>query len=172
MKIVLHEPETLSLRRKRCLKPKAKGNEKIHELAGVRSTQIGESIFVWPFCVILSGAKIGSNCNINCNCFIENDMIIGSNVTIKSGVYVWDGVRVEDNVFVGPCVAFTNDIFPRSKHYPVQFLQTFIGENASIGANSTILTGVKIGSYVLMGVGSMVTRDIPSSLCAMKIPQK
>lgn len=138
----------------------------IHELADVQTTQIGESTNIWQFCVVLSGAKIGSGCNINCNCFIENDVVIGSNVTIKSGVYIWDGVIIEDNAFIGPCVAFTNDLFPRSKQYPVHFESTEVGRNASIGANSTIIAGVHIGVFALVGAGSVVTRDVPShALC-------
>lgn len=138
----------------------------IHKLADVQTTQIGESTNIWQFCVVLSGAKIGSNCNINCNCFIENKVAIGSNVTIKSGVYIWDGVSIEDNAFIGPCVAFTNDLFPRSKQYPDYFALTTVCKNASIGANSTIIAGVRIGMYALIGAGSVVTRDVPPhALC-------
>ena len=90
-------------------------------------------------------------------------MIIGDNVTIKCGVYIWDGVSIADNVFIGPCVAFTNDIRPRSKQYPTKFEQTVISEWASIGANSTIIAGNKIGVYAMIGAGSVVTCDIPNN---------
>lgn len=111
----------------------------IHKLSDVQSTSIGEGTNIWQFVVILKEARIGKNCNVCANCFIENDVVIGNSVTIKSGVYIWDGVRVHDNVFIGPCVAFTNDKYPRSKNYDTQFYETIIGENSSIGANSTIL---------------------------------
>jgi len=133
----------------------------IHPLSDVLSKNIGENTSVWQFCVVLKNAVIGSNCNINCNCFIEHDVIIGNNVTIKPGVQLWDGVKVEDNVFIGPNVTFTNDLVPRSKIYPAEFKKTLIKKGASVGANSTIVAGIEIGEYALIGAGSVVTKSIP-----------
>ncbi|GAB4223631.1 MAG: acyltransferase [Francisella sp.] len=132
----------------------------IHKLADVQSQDIGQDTNIWQFCVVLKNAKIGSNCNINAQVFIENDVVIGNNVTIKSGVQIWDGIYIENNVFIGPNVTFTNDFLPRSKQYPNQFLKTNIREGASIGANSTIVGGVTIGKYAMIGAGSVVTKDI------------
>ena len=136
-------------------------NNHIHKLADVLSNDIGENTFIWQFTIILGEAVIGNNCNINCNCFIENDVIVGNNVTIKSGVQLWDGLRVEDNVFIGPNVTFTNDLTPRSKIYPKEFKKTVIQKGASIGANATILAGIEIGEFALIGAGSVVTKKIP-----------
>jgi acetyltransferase-like isoleucine patch superfamily enzyme len=137
----------------------------IHPLADVQSKDIGEDTKVWQFCVILAGAKIGKNCNINCNVFIEDDTIIGNNVTIKPGVQIWSGIMIEDNVFIGPNATFTNDLNPRSKHYPGTYLKTIVKKGASIGANATILAGVTIGEYAMIGAGSVVTKDVePYSL--------
>lgn len=133
----------------------------IHPLADVQSVKIGDNTFIWQFCVILKQAIIGSNCNINCNVFIENDVVIGDNVTIKPGVQIWDGVTIEDNVFIGPNVTFTNDLVPRSKQYPEVFATTIIKEGASIGANSTIIAGIVIGTHAFIGAGSVVTTSIP-----------
>ena len=132
----------------------------IHKLADVQSDNIGTDTNVWQFCVVLKDAIIGDNCNINANVFIENDVVIGANVTVKSGVQVWDGVRLEDNVFVGPNVTFTNDFLPRSKQYPKQFLKTIVREGASLGANATIVGGITIGKYAMIGAGSVVTKDV------------
>jgi UDP-2-acetamido-3-amino-2,3-dideoxy-glucuronate N-acetyltransferase len=90
----------------------------IHPLADVQTTQIGEGTRVWQFAVILSGARIGKNCNINCHTFIENDVVIGDNCTVKSGVYLWDGIAIENDVFIGPQVTFINNNNPRSRQYP------------------------------------------------------
>lgn len=136
---------------------------KIHQMADVQSTNIGDDTIIWQFCVVLSGAVIGNNCNINCNVFIENDVVIGNNVTIKPGVQIWDGVSLEDDVFVGPNVTFTNDLKPRSKQYPEKFEKTIIKKGASIGANSTILAGNVIGENALVGAGSVITKSVPAN---------
>jgi acetyltransferase-like isoleucine patch superfamily enzyme len=133
----------------------------IHPLADVQTHAIGENTLIWQFSVILKGAVIGSNCNINCHTFIENDVVIGNNVTLKSGVYLWDGITVEDHVFIGPNVTFTNDKVPRSKQYPAYFDRTVLKKGASIGAAATILGGVEIGQYALVGAGSLVTKSVP-----------
>lgn len=132
----------------------------IHKLADVQTQNIGENTNIWQFCVVLKNAKIGSNCNINAQVLIENDVIVGNNVTVKSGVQIWDGITLEDNVFVGPNVTFTNDFLPRSKQYPKEFLKTTIEKSASIGANSTIVGGIIIGEYAMIGAGSVVTKNV------------
>ena len=133
----------------------------IHPSSDVKSKNIGANTLIWQFCVVLENAVIGNNCNINCNVFIENDVIIGNNVTVKPGVQIWDGITLEDNVFVGPNVTFTNDLVPRSKVYPEKFIRTVVKKFASIGANTTIIAGIKIGDHSLIGAGSVVTKDIP-----------
>lgn len=135
----------------------------IHEKAIVESgATIGAHTRIWAFAHILSGAALGENCNICDYVFIENKVIIGDRVTIKCGVQVWDGVTIESDVFVGPNATFTNDLFPRSKHYPEKFLQTIIHTGASIGANATILPGIQVGAHAMIGAGAVVTRDIPA----------
>ena len=144
----------------------------IHPLADVKSKNIGEHTSVWQFAVILGDATIGTNCNINCHTFIENKVIIGNNVTVKSGVFLWDGIIVEDNVFIGPNVTFTNDKYPRSKVYPGEFQKTVIKNNVSIGANATILGGITIGEYALIGAGSVVTKDVEAFSLVVGNPGK
>lgn len=144
----------------------------IHPLSDVAECDIGESTRVWQFVVILKGAVIGDYCNICAHTLIESDVIIGNNVTIKSGVYIWDGVTLEDNVFVGPCVAFTNDKEPRSKQYPDSFLRTYVKKGASIGANATILPGVTLGENCMVGAGSVVINDVPPNAVVIGNPAK
>lgn len=140
--------------------PKTNDNIFIHPTSEVSTSQIGANTKIWQYTVILEGAILGENCNVNFSCFIENKVVIGNNVTIKSGIYIWDGVICEDDVFLGPNVVFTNDLYPRSKRYK-EPLETIIKKGASIGANSTILAGLVIGKYAMTGIGSVVTRDIP-----------
>lgn len=133
----------------------------IHEKAIVESLGIGEKTKIWAFAHILEGAKIGKNCNICDHTFIEGDVIIGDNVTIKSGVYLWNGIITGDNVFIGPNATFTNDIRPRSKMYLEESIKTYVEEGASIGANATIVCGITIGKWAMIGAGGVVTKDVP-----------
>jgi len=133
----------------------------IHPTSEVQSKNIGKGTMIWQYCVILENAVIGDNCNINFNVFVENDVIIGDNVTIKSGVQLWDGLVIGNNVFISPNVTFTNDLIPRSKQFPDKFLATEVKEGASIGANSTIIGGITIGKFSMIGAGSIVTKNIP-----------
>lgn len=135
---------------------------KIHPMSDVQTENIGEGTTIWQFCVVLAGAKIGKNCNLNALVLVENDVVLGDRVTVKSGVQLWDGLTVEDDVFIGPNATFTNDKFPRSKHYPAEFQRTLLKKGCSIGANATILGGVTIGHGALVGAGSVVTRDVPA----------
>lgn len=144
----------------------------IHPLSDVHSTNIGQNTRVWQYSVILKNAVIGAGCNICAHTLIENDVQIGNNVTIKSGVYIWDGISLEDNVFIGPCVTFTNDKKPRSKQYPESFAKTIVEQGVSIGANATILPGIRIGKNALIGAGTVVTKDVPENAIMVGNPAK
>lgn len=132
-----------------------------HELALVESHSIGERTTIWAFVHVLAGAVIGANCNICDHVFIENNVHIGDRVTVKCGVQLWDGVHVEDDVFIGPNATFTNDIFPRSKQYPDEFNKIVLRRGCSIGANATILSGIEIGEFAMVGAGAVVTKNVP-----------
>ena len=146
---------------------------KLHAAALVEpGATIGSGTRVWAFAHILGGARIGSDCNICDHTFIENDVVIGDRVTIKCGVYLWDGLRIEDDVFIGPNATFTNDRFPRSKQYPDEFPQTILEKGASVGANATILPGLRIGRGAMVGAGAVVTRDVPPNAVVVGNPAR
>lgn len=138
----------------------------------MQTDKIGEATFIWQHVIILKGAWIGNSCNINCHVFIENDVKVGNYVTIKSGVYLWDGIEIEDYVFIGPNATFTNDKFPRSKHYPDEFQRTSIKHYASIGAGAIILGGITIGEFALVGAGAVVTKDVPARAMVVGNPAR
>ncbi len=133
----------------------------IHRLADCMCKDIPESTNIWQFCVVFPKAQIGENCNICSHCLIENDVKIGNNCTIKCGVQLWDGIELEDNVMIGANCTFTNDRYPRAKNKDWKLLTTKICKGASIGAGSVILPGLTIGSYAMIGAGSVVTKDVP-----------
>lgn len=133
---------------------------------------IGSGTRVWGFTHLLSGARIGADCNICEQVFIEGDVVVGDRVTVKCGVQLWDGLRVEDDVFIGPNVTFTNDLFPRSKQYPDTFLQTHIKAGASIGGGAVILPGLTIGEKAMVGAGSVVTKSVPAGAVVVGNPAR
>lgn len=133
---------------------------------------IGERTRVWAFAHVLPGAVVGDDCNLCDHTFIENDVRIGNRCTIKCGVQLWDGICLGDDVFVGPNAAFTNDKLPRSKQYPDLFLKTHICHGASIGANATILPGLRIGEKSMIGAGAVVTHDVPPNAIVVGNPAR
>lgn len=147
-------------------------NYYVHPSALVETKTIGKNSKIWAFVHILKDVIIGSNVNICDHCFIEQGVVIGNDTTIKCGVWVWDGVKIEDNVFVGPSVAFTNDLYPRSKNIKFEKKQTLLQKGSSIGANATILAGVMIGSYAMIGAGSVVTKNVPDFTMVYGNPAK
>ena len=135
----------------------------IHPLSDCKNPNIPATTNIWQFCVVFSNCTIGDNCNICSHCLIENDVKIGNNVTIKCGVQIWDGIEIEDDVFIGANVTFTNDKYPKSKNPDWTLLRTKICKGASIGAGSTILPGITIGTNAIVGAGSVVTKSIPDN---------
>jgi len=142
----------------------------VHPQALCESKRVGAGTRVWAFAHVLEGAVIGRDCNVCDHTFIENDVVIGDRVTIKCGVQVWDGVRIEDDVFIGPNATFTNDRFPRSKVHQDAFPVTVICKGASIGANATILPGLTVGHYAVVGAGAVVTRSVPPNAVVVGNP--
>tara|TARA_B100000965_G_C19353862_1_gene653010 strand:- start:115 stop:696 length:582 start_codon:yes stop_codon:yes gene_type:complete len=123
--------------------------------------KIGNNTKIWHFSHIMSNSKIGTGCNIGQNVVISPDVIIGNNVKIQNNVSVYTGVICEDDVFLGPSCVFTNVINPRSAIIRRgNYIKTLVKKGASIGANATIICGNTIGSYSLIGAGSVITKDV------------
>jgi len=131
-----------------------------HPQSIVETRNVGQGTRIWAFSHLMKEVRLGTNCNVGEHCFIESGVVIGDEVVIKNGVALWEGVVVEDRAFLGPNCVFTNDLFPRSKVI-TERVQTRVREGASIGANATILCGIEIGRYSLIGAGSVVTRSVP-----------
>ena len=128
------------------------------------NVNIGEGTTIWHFSHIQSGAVVGEKCNIGQNVNIANNVKIGNHVKIQNNVSVYEGVELEDYVFCGPSMVFTNIKVPRSA-FPKKgsefYAKTLVKKYASIGANVTILCGITIGEYAMIGAGAVVTKDVP-----------
>jgi UDP-2-acetamido-3-amino-2,3-dideoxy-glucuronate N-acetyltransferase len=135
---------------------------RIHPTADVsQKANIGDGTSVWNQAQIRENAKIGENCNISKDVYIDFDVVIGNNVKIQNGVSVYHGVTIEDDVFLGPHMTFTNDLYPRAFISDFKVYETFVKRGASIGAHATIVCGITIGEYAMIGSGCVVTKDVP-----------
>ncbi len=143
----------------------------IHPSADVApEAKIGDNTKIWHLVQIRPGAQIGDECILGRGVYIDAQVVIGNRVKIQNYVSVYDGVTIKDGVFVGPQVVFTNDKNPRAVtpdgklkgNDEWEISLTFIGEGSSLGANSTIVCGVTIGPWAMVGAGSVITKDVPA----------
>jgi len=146
----------------------------VHETAVVDDgVEIGKGTKIWHFSHILKGSRIGGNCVIGQNVAIGPDVTVGNGCKIQNNVSVYKGVTLEDNVFCGPSCVFTNVYNPRAfverKH---EFKPTLVKKGATIGANATIVCGVSIGSYALVGAGAVVRKDVPDYAVVVGVPAR
>ncbi len=141
----------------------------VHPSAEVEAeSHIGEGTRIWRQAHIRAHAEIGAQCNIGKGVYIESHVHIGSRVKIQNHASLFEGVTIEDGVFIGPHVCFTNDMFPRAitpegklkSADDWEVTPTIVRYGASIGAGSVIVCGVTIGTFALIGAGSVVTKDV------------
>jgi acetyltransferase-like isoleucine patch superfamily enzyme len=142
---------------------------RIHPTAEVaEGARIGPGTSIWNQAQVRAGARIGAGCIIGKNVYVDTDVVIGDRCKVQNNVSLYHGVTIEDGVFIGPHVCFTNDKVPRAVN-PDGSLKTdddwdvgpiLVRGGAAVGANSTVLPGVTIGRWALVGSGSVVTRDV------------
>jgi UDP-2-acetamido-3-amino-2,3-dideoxy-glucuronate N-acetyltransferase len=135
----------------------------VHPTAIVdEGAKIGEGTKVWHFSHIMPGVVIGKNCNFGQNVFVANGVILGDNVKVQNNVSIYEGVICDEDVFLGPSMVFTNVNNPRSGvNRKGEYLKTWVGKGATIGANATIVCGHNIGKYAFIGAGAVVTKHVP-----------
>jgi UDP-2-acetamido-3-amino-2,3-dideoxy-glucuronate N-acetyltransferase len=130
---------------------------------------VGDGTYLWHHVMVRRGAIIGSQCILGYGVHIDTDVIVGNRVKIQNYVSVFHGVTIEDGVFVGPHAVFTNDKFPRAINSDGTLKstddwvvsETRVGYGATIGANATIVCGITLGKWSMVGAGSVVTKDVP-----------
>lgn len=127
------------------------------------NVEIGKGCKIWHFSHILSGSRIGEDCSFGQNCVVGPNVRIGKGVKVQNNVSIYEGVECEDDVFLGPSMVFTNVLNPRSFiNRREEFQKTLLKKGCSIGANVTIICGITIGEYALIGAGAVVVRDVPA----------
>lgn len=134
---------------------------------------IGKGTRIWHFVHVCASARIGRQCVLGQNVFVANNVVIGDRVKIQNNVSVYEGVELGDEVFCGPSMVFTNVINPRAfVERKDEFRRTRVGRGASLGANCTVICGVTIGEYALVGAGAVVTRDVPAYALVVGMPAR
>ncbi|MDW8014692.1 MAG: Gfo/Idh/MocA family oxidoreductase [Bacteroidia bacterium] len=135
----------------------------VHPTAIVdEEVEIGEGTRVWHFSHILKGSRIGKNCVLGQNVVVGPYVKVGNNCKIQNNVSLYYGVELEDGVLCGPSCVFTNDKYPRAFiERRNEFLQTRVRRGATIGANATIMCGITIGRFAMVGAGAVVLYDVP-----------
>ena len=146
----------------------------VHESSFVDdNVTIGGGRKIWHFSHLLSHTHIGSNCSFGQNCVIGPKVTIGNGVKVQNNVSIYEGVEIEDDVFLGPSMVFTNIINPRA--FIVrreEFKKTLLKKGSSIGANATVVCGVTIGEYALIGSGAVVNKDVKPHALMVGVPAK
>lgn len=135
---------------------------------------IGDNTKIWHFSHIQQGVIIGKNCSLGQNVNVANNVRIGKGVKIQNNVSIYEGVELEDYVFCGPSMVFTNDLNPRSK-FPKEksnYKKTLVRRGASVGANATIIAGITVGSWAMIGAGAVVTTDVLDYALVQGVPAK
>ncbi len=124
---------------------------------------IGEGSNIWHFSHVMPGARLGKRCSLGQNVFVASTVVLGDGVKVQNNVSLYDGVICEEEVFIGPSVVFTNVKNPRSA-IPRRdaYLPTVVERGATIGANATIVCGVRLGAWSFIGAGAVVTKNVPA----------
>jgi UDP-2-acetamido-3-amino-2,3-dideoxy-glucuronate N-acetyltransferase len=145
-----------------------------HETASIDdNVTIGKNSKIWHFSHILSNTTIGKNCSFGQNCVVGPNVLMGSGIKVQNNISIYEGVEVEDDVFLGPSMVFTNVVNPRA--FIVrreEFKKTLLKRGCSVGANATIVCGVTIGEYALIGSGTVVNKDIKPYALMVGVPAK
>jgi UDP-2-acetamido-3-amino-2,3-dideoxy-glucuronate N-acetyltransferase len=137
------------------------------------SATLGPNTRVWRFAHVMSGAHIGANCTLGQGVFVAGTVVIGDACKVQNNVSLYDGLTLEDEVFLGPSCVFTNVKHPRAaisrRH---AFERTLVRHGATVGANATIVCGVTIGRYAMVGAGAVVSHDVPDHALVVGVPAR
>ena len=134
-----------------------------HETAIIdQPAKIGKGTKIWHFSHIMQGCEIGENCSFGQNVLVSTGVKVGNNVKVQNNVSMYTGVICEDDVFLGPSMVFTNVINPRSAvARKSEYRETYLEKGVSVGANATLICGIRLGKFAFIGAGTVVTKSYP-----------
>jgi UDP-2-acetamido-3-amino-2,3-dideoxy-glucuronate N-acetyltransferase len=145
----------------------------VHPTATVEEgAVVGAGSKIWHQSHVRAGSRIGGSCTIGFSVYVDRGVVIGDGCKIQNHVSLYQGVILEDEVFVGPAVSFTNDLYPRAASMEWQVVPTHVRRGASLGANVTVVCGVDIGVWSMVGAGSVVAADVPSHGLMIGVPAR
>lgn len=146
----------------------------VHPSAIVEAgAELGAGVKIWHFCHVLAGARIGPGSMLGQGCYVGAGVRVGRGVRVQNGVSLYDGVVLEDEVFVGPNAVFTNVERPRAfVSRKNEYLPITVGRGATIGANATVLPGIRLGEYSFVAAGAVVTRDVAPFALVVGVPAR
>jgi UDP-2-acetamido-3-amino-2,3-dideoxy-glucuronate N-acetyltransferase len=146
----------------------------VHESAYVdEGAVLGADTRVWHFSHVMRGAVVGDRCSLGQNVVVMNGVRMGDNCKIQNNVSLYEGVTLDDDVFCGPSMVFTNVHNPRSAvSRRDEYRTTPVGRGATIGANATVVCGVRLGEYAFVGAGAVVAQDVPAFALVVGVPAR
>jgi acetyltransferase-like isoleucine patch superfamily enzyme len=130
------------------------------------NVRLGKDVKIWHFSYIGDNVQVGDNTTIGSLVHIDYDVKIGKNCRIQGMTYIPPLTVIDDRVFIGPGVIFTNDPFPTSS----KLIGIHVESDTMICAGAIIKAGVRIGTRSVVGMGSIVTHDIPSDSVVFGVP--
>ena len=130
------------------------------------SVKMGKGVKIWHFADIGDDVVLGNDVMIAPHVHVDYGVTIGDNTRIQANAVIAYKSKIGKNVFIGPSVTFTNDPYPPSKHIE----GIMVGDDAIIGAGANIMAGITIGRRSVVGMGSIVTRDVPDEVVVMGSP--
>lgn len=144
----------------------------IHPTAIVEHAAIGTGTRIWHLSHVREGSRIGTDCSIGFSVYVDQGVEIGDRCKVQNHVSIYRGVVLEDEVFVGPSATFTNDRYPRATHSAWDIVPTLVRRGASLGASATVVCGVEIGAWAMVGAGAVVTADVPAHGLVLGAPAR